>query len=209
MRSLYELLLHTLPTALWRRLTGFLYKPMFRHCGRNVILGMRGSIFTFGNISIGDNVCIGRGATFVSLLSTIDIGNKVMFGPNVTIYTGDHNTGVLGKAMWDTHEKRPEDDQPVVIEDDVWVGTNTTILKGVRVCRGAVVAAGAVVTRDVPPYSVVGGLPAKVLKWRWTVEEILEHERQLYAAEGRLSRERLESDRSGAQLVAANRRLAK
>jgi len=68
----------------------------------------------------------------------------------VTILGGDHNTSVIGKAMFFVHTKRPEDDLPVVIEDDVWVGTRVTILKGVRIGRGAIVAAGAVVTRTFP-----------------------------------------------------------
>ena len=58
-------------------------------------------------------------------------------------------------------------DQPVVIEDDVWVGANVTILKGVTIGHGSVVAAGAVVTKSCPPYSIIGGVPAKVLRKRF------------------------------------------
>lgn len=79
----------------------------------------------------------------------------------------------------DSDEKLPENDAPVVIEDDVWCGANVTILKGVTIGRGSVVAAGAVVTRSCPPYSIIGGVPAKVLKMRFTAEEIEEHERLL------------------------------
>ena len=57
--------------------------------------------------------------------------------------------------------------QPVVIEDDVWVGANVTILKGVTIGHGSVVAAGAVVTKSCPPYSIIGGVPAKVLRRRF------------------------------------------
>ena len=58
-------------------------------------------------------------------------------------------------------------DQPVVIEDDVWVGANVTILKGVTIGHGSVVAAGAVVTKSCPPYSIIGGVPAKILRKRF------------------------------------------
>jgi len=55
---------------------------------------------------------------------------------------------------------------PIVIEDDVWIGANATILKGVRISRGSIVGSGAVVTKDVPPYSIVGGNPAKIIRSR-------------------------------------------
>ena len=58
-------------------------------------------------------------------------------------------------------------DQPVVIEEEVWCGANVTILKGVTIGRGSVVAAGAVVTKSCPPYSIIGGVPAKVLRKRF------------------------------------------
>ena len=67
-------------------------------------------------------------------------------------------------------------DAPVVIEDDVWVGANVTILKGVTIGRGSVIAAGAVVTKSCPPYSIVGGVPARGIKPRFTAEQVEEHE---------------------------------
>lgn len=76
-------------------------------------------------------------------------------------------------------EKTPEQDAPVIIEDDVWCGANVTILKGVTIGRGSVVAAGAVVTKSFPPYSIIGGVPAKLIKIRFTLEQIKKHERLL------------------------------
>lgn len=70
----------------------------------------------------------------------------------------------------------PVQDAPVVIEDDVWCGANVTILKGVTIGRGSVVAAGAVVTKSFPPYSIIGGVPAKLIKMRFSPEEIVQHE---------------------------------
>lgn len=77
-------------------------------------------------------------------------------------------------------EKLPEHDAPVVIEDDVWCGANVTILKGVTIGHGSVVAAGAVVTKSCPPYSIIGGVSAKIIKKRFTPEQIKEHELKLY-----------------------------
>ena len=73
-------------------------------------------------------------------------------------------------------EKLPEYDQDVVIEENVWCGANVTILKGVTIGRGSIIAAGAVVTKSIPPYSLVGGVPAKVIKLLYTEEEIKKHE---------------------------------
>lgn len=105
------------------------------------------------------------------------IGKKVIFGPRPTIITGDHRIDVIGKYIMDSTEKLPENDAPVVIEDDVWVGSNVTILKGVTIGRGSVIAARAVVTKSCPPYSIIGGVPAKVLKMRFSAEAIKIHER--------------------------------
>jgi len=120
-----------------------------------------------------------------------------MFGPGVSIMAGNHNTNLLKRFMFDVTEceKRREDDRDVVIEDDVWVGTRAIILSGVTVSRGAIVAAGAVVVKSVPPYAIVGGVPARVLKWRWSVEEILRHEEDLYPVEKRLRVAQLEQSR--------------
>ena len=82
-------------------------------------------------------------------------------------------------------------DKDVIIDEDVWIGCNVTILKGVHIGRGSIVAAGSIVTRSVPVYSIVGGNPARVIKARWTIDDILEHEKLLYEKDKRLSRESL------------------
>ena len=75
----------------------------------------------------------------------------------------------------------------MTIEDDVWCGANVTILKGVTIGRGSIVAAGAVVTKSFPPYSIIGGVPAKLLNHRFTKEQIIEHENIVYSKEERSS----------------------
>ena len=164
---------------LYRRIVMILFRSLFKKTGRNVVFDPFG-VYSFETISIGDDVYIGPGAVLSASESSIDIGNKVMFGPNVTIMGGDHNTSVIGKYMYDIKEKRPEDDLPVVISDDVWLGTGCTILKGVTIGEGAIVAAGALVVKDVPPYTIVGGVPAKVLKERFSKEELKNHKKMLY-----------------------------
>ena len=172
-------------TRLLRRIRMYLLAPAFHRHGKNFIFGP-GDRYTYHTIEIGDDVSIGSGATFIASESRIIIGSKVLFGPNVTIMGGNHNTSVVGQFMYDVRNKRPEDDQDVVIEDDVWVGAGVIILKGVHVGRGSIIAAGALVNRDVPPYTIVAGIPAKPIRLRFDVETILNHEKLLYPPEKRL-----------------------
>lgn len=154
----------------------------FLKCGKNVSFNPLNSDFIYRHISIGDDVQIGAHASFIASIAYINIGNKVRFGPHVTIRGGDHVTDRIGVFMYDIKdsEKGNGYDKDVTIEDDVWIGTNVTILKGVTVGRGAVVGAGAVVTKSIPPYAIVCGVPAKVIKYRFTQEQISEHEKLLY-----------------------------
>ncbi|MGN0090944.1 MAG: acyltransferase [Alloprevotella sp.] len=175
-----------LPAYLWDMMWAPVWKRAMRHCGRGVYLRpMSSDIKGICNLSVGDGTSIPKGATFYCTDAPLTIGRKVIFGPRPTIVTGDHRTDLIGKYIIDvtTEEKLPENDQPVVIEDDVWCGANVTILKGVTIGRGSIVAAGAVVTQSFPPYSVIGGVPAKLLKMRFTPEEIAEHEKMLYKLE--------------------------
>lgn len=143
-------------------------KAMFKSCGKNVYVGKRCSI-NYSNVFVGNNVSIGRNAEFLSTRAQIKIGDHVMFGLHVFMITGGHRIDIKDRFMDEigNDEKRPEDDVDIVLEGDNWIGANAVILKGVTVGRGAVVAAGAVVTKDVPAYSVVGGVPAKVIKMRF------------------------------------------
>ena len=177
----------------WDKLWSPFYKKCMKHCGKDVYLRPTCSdLKGLYNLSIGDGSSIPKGSVFYCTEAPLTIGRKVIFGPNPTIITGDHRINVVGKFIMDSNEKLPENDAPVVIEDDVWCGANVTILKGVTIGRGSVVAAGAVVTKSCPPYSIIGGVPAKVLKRRFSKEEIIEHERNLYPEDEKLSIEELE-----------------
>lgn len=150
-----------------------LLKPLFRECGKNVVFFAKDN-FSYKTISIGNDVYIGPGANFSSIKS-ITIGNKVMFGPNVTIVGGDHNTTQVGQYMFDVEDKLSENDLPIVIKDDVWIGTGVIILKGITIEEGSIVAAGSLLNKNVPPYSIVGGVPARILKSRFQNSQLDEH----------------------------------
>jgi acetyltransferase-like isoleucine patch superfamily enzyme len=159
------------------RVSMYCIRSLFKKCGKNVFFTSKDR-FSYSTISLGNDVFIGPGAHF-STISSIEIGNKVMFGPNVTIIGGDHNTKKIGKYMFDVEEKDPSNDLPVVIKDDVWIAAGVIILKGVVIGEGSIIAAGSVVNKDVPPYSIVGGVPAKVLKFRFDKTELEEHKKKL------------------------------
>jgi acetyltransferase-like isoleucine patch superfamily enzyme len=160
--------------------------------GQNVRIRPKSSVY-FGleNLSIGNDVSIPRFAHIFCTEAPLSIGNKVVFGPAPTIVTGNHRIDEVGKFIVDSHEKLPTNDKEVIIDDDVWIGANVTILMGAVIGRGSVVAAGAVVNKLFPAYAILGGIPSKVLKFRFTIDEILEHEKTLYPIEKRYSREEL------------------
>jgi acetyltransferase-like isoleucine patch superfamily enzyme len=164
-----------------------LLRPAFGRCGRNFIFDPNDH-FNHENIEVGNDVSFGSGAVLMATESRILIGNKVLFGPNVTVVGGNHNTSQEGKFIYDVTQKRQEDDQDVTVEDDVWVGTGAIILKGVRIGRGSIVAAGALVNKDVLPYTIVGGVPARVIGVRFEdFETLRRHDSSLYSPEKRLS----------------------
>lgn len=152
-------------------------KSGFEKCGDKVKIGAGCEIKPLSNVSLGSHVEIGPRALFWSTRAKIIIGNHVIFGPQVTIITGDHATNYVGKYIMDVNdtEKTSKCDKDVIIDDDVWIGCNVTILKGVHIHTGAIIAAGSVVTKDVDSYCIYGGVPAKRIKNRFTDEEFVRH----------------------------------
>lgn len=170
----------------------FCYKKQMISCGHHVTFKPSTSnIKGIENMSFGNYVRIHKYATIFSSDAKLIIGNKVALGPKVTIMTGNHATDTIGTYMWDVHDKKDGLDKDVIIEDEIWVGSNVTILSGAHISRGCVIAAGAIVNKYIPPYSIVGGVPAKVLKYRFTPEQIIEHEKALYVSEKRLTLEQI------------------
>lgn len=132
----------------------------FAECGHNVTLGRHSEVSGAGNIYMGHDVYLGPRTTLLTTRAKIRIGDYVMSGPNLTVISGDHRTDILDRPMMtlSDEDKLPENDQDVIIGDDVWMGSGVTILKGVHVSDHCVIAAGAVVTKDIEPeFSIWGG----------------------------------------------------
>lgn len=139
-----------------------LYRPFFGKMGKGVSLADHIRFARLKNIFLGDNIFINFYSGLFASDSTITIGNCVMIGPYTRIFTQNHRYDDPDTPMF----QQGYDSKPVIIEDDVWIGANCTILPGVRIGKGSVIGAGAVVTKDIPAFSVAGGVPAKVIKKR-------------------------------------------
>ena len=152
--------------------------------GNNTTFG-RGTVFWAPNrMTIGSNVYIGK---YCTLQADMEIGNNIDIANNVgLIGKYDHDYSKVGVSIKDapwigdaTYDFKGKD-QKIIIDDDVWIGFGSVVFTGVHIHRGAIVAAGSIVTKDVPPYAIVAGNPAKIKGYRFTEEQIVDHEKMLY-----------------------------
>jgi maltose O-acetyltransferase len=144
----------------FRKIRRILCKSLFKKSGSNINIE-RGAYFGAGSeLEIGHNSGIGVDCR---VYGPVVIGDNVMMGPEVIILTDNHKFDRLDIPMCQQGHLESE---TVVIDDDVWIGTRVIILPGVKIGKGAIVGAGAVVTRDVPEYTIVGGNPAKFIRAR-------------------------------------------
>lgn len=141
-----------------KALRGFFAKLYLAESGYNIDI-QKNARFSH-SCEIGNNSGIGEGA---KLYGRVIIGDDVMMGPQCWIYTQNHAFSSLDKPM---REQGPQKERPVRIGNDVWIGGRVTILPGVNIGNGVIIGAGSVVTKDVEDYAVVGGNPAKILKYR-------------------------------------------
>lgn len=156
-------------------------KRSFASCGKDSHIDIGGDFYPLANIHVGSHVSIGPDARFWTTRAVIRIDDYALFGPGVTIITGDHRKDAVGKHIIELTDadKSAEDDKDVVIEKGVWIGAGATILKGVHIGQDAIVAAGSVVADDVAPYTIVGGVPARMLKERFSKEQLAQHVRKI------------------------------
>lgn len=136
------------------------FKIFFRKFGKDVMIDYRTFFRYMGNIQIGNNVSINRGCEFftsANLGTIIDIKDNVTFSPNVKIYSAGHDYKYLDL---------PDTSGNTIIKEYVWIGGNSIVLQGVTIGEYSIVSANSVVTKDIPPYSIVAGIPAIIIKKR-------------------------------------------
>lgn len=151
-----------------------------------IIISNPKNVFLYGNNGLNQATILTTNAKFIMKKNSgAAVGLKVS--------TGNHARIVGRPYRTITENDKPRGlDKDVVVEEDVWIGMNVTLLSGVTIGRGTTIAAGAIVSKSMPPYCICGGVPAKVIKFYWTIEQILEHETKLYPEEERYTREQLE-----------------
>ena len=135
-------------------------KRLFRSCGQSVNVERGANFYTGWEVEVGDHSSLG-----VDCMVPYDlkVGKDVMMGPYVIIVGENHNFADRETPMrLQGYTKFP----PVRIEDDVWIGARSIILPGLTIGKGSIIGAGSVVTKDVPPYAICAGNPARIIKYR-------------------------------------------
>ena len=135
----------------------FLLKNSINRCGKHLIVQSNVLISPF--IEIGDNAEINE---YVRIRANVKIGNNVLIAPNVQLISINHEFSDITVPINLQGEKKGF----IEIGDDVWIGTGAIVLPNLKIGKGSIIGAGAIVTKDVPEYAIVGGNPAKIIKYR-------------------------------------------
>lgn len=145
-----------------KKVRGWHHRALMQRAGKNLRLGENTRLANPVNIVVGDNCYLGDGVQLYAWKERITIGNQVLIAAGARMITRKHGFADVDLPMAEqgyTHA-------PIVIEDDVWIGFNAIILPGVTIGKGSIVGAGAVVTKSIEPYSIVGGVPARLIRKR-------------------------------------------
>ncbi len=159
------------------KIKAFACRNVLTH-GADLHLGARTRIWAPERVTVGNHVYIGKD---VHIEANCDIGDYCLIANRVAIVgRHDHDFSAIGfpvrYAPWVGSRRFPSSyaDEKAVIESDVWIGYGAIMLTGVVVGRGSIVAAGSVVTKDIPPYSIVAGIPARVIGQRFSDASVIE-----------------------------------
>jgi len=135
-------------------------KKIFRHCGQDVVVKNKAYFGTGTRLSVGERTQIGQNS---KLGGNIILGNDILMGPDVIMMATSHEYSNIDIPI---NQQGSTKERQINIHDDVWIGTRVVILPGVTIGSHSIIAAGAVVTKSFEPYSIIGGVPAKLIKKR-------------------------------------------
>lgn len=164
----------------WLRIS-FPLKREFGYCGKNTILLYPLRIYNPQSVFVEENVKLSSGLHILnSPNEKVIIKKYTVFAANCTICPNSHVSTVTVPQFLLGASHVNDVSSDVIIDEDVWLGTGVTILAGVHIGRGCIVGAGSMVTKSLPPYSVAVGSPARILKKKFSIEQIMQHEACLY-----------------------------
>lgn len=176
-----------IPTRLGMMMRLLFWKPLFASCGKvrfstgltlqgcknislaeNVRIGLRSQLYAReGSIKIAEESTLSPCVTIDASFGSITLGKQVIIGPGTVIRAANHRFNRTDQPiMYQGHSYGK-----ISIDDDVWIGANATITPDIHIGRGAIVGAGGVVTKDVEPFSIVGGVPAKKIGCRFKIQQ--------------------------------------
>lgn len=166
----------------------------FGYCAKSCVITPPVVFGNCRNIFLYENTTINAFSWISATNAKFIVKANCSIAERLTVHTGNH-AYIVGKFITEINENNKPDgfDKDVIVENDVWIGCNVTLLSGVTIGRGSIIAAGSVVNKSVPPYSIVGGIPAQFIKFKWTIDEILKHESALYPDEECYSLEELKN----------------
>jgi maltose O-acetyltransferase len=170
LRSIYLVLYYGVVTHLpvtdapfgrvFQWLRNALAKRLIANFGRSVRVNQKANFGSGRRIEVGDNCNLPGG---LKVIGDLKLGNDVMMGPDVVFISYNHEASDLTLPM---RAQGATESRPIQVGDDVWIGMRAMIMPGVTIGSHAIVAGGSVVTKDVPEWAIVGGNPAKIIKYR-------------------------------------------
>lgn len=183
---------------LFRFVGSFYQTRKFPNAHPTAVVPVSTHVYNVNNIILGERVSIGPDSEIMNPRAKFIMKKWSFTARELLVVDGNHMS-IVGVPLIDVRDEDKdrldvdnEYNKDIVVEEDVWIGARVTLCAGCHINRGSIIAAGAVVTKELPPYSVCGGVPARFIKFKWTIEKILEHETQLYNKEERYTREQLE-----------------
>ena len=166
---------------------------LFGHFGKNASLARPCDLKNPKNIYLYDFARIGCRSTIMTMGNSKFIMKRgCLTAEGLVVVTSNHRQHI-GQFLQGNNDDNEYKD--IIVEEDVWIGINVTLLAGAHIGRGAIIGACSVVTKEIPPYAVAVGNPAKVIKFKWSIDDILKHESMLYPENERFTREELEEHR--------------
>lgn len=183
-----------------KHILSFWKRPVFPYLHKTAFISFDTKVFNPSNLIMEEKTNIDAGATIMNTRAKVIFKKNSGAAFGLTAVTGNHmsivglNLKQINDKVKDEYDINHEMDKDIIVDEDVWIGNHVILLSGVHVGRGSEIGAGSVVRGAIPPYAVVIGNPCKVVGFRFTPEEIIEHEKVQYEESERLPLELLQKN---------------